>query len=158
VNKYEWLLFFHVTGAFFFLGGVVVAWVLGIAAALRDQPSEIALLMRLTGAAAAAIGLGMGLTIVFGLWLVFDLDAYNLWDGWVIAALVMWVLSGALGGAAGKRDKATRQFAERLAAEADFPSSELAARVRDPVALSLNIASSLLGFAILALMIWKPGA
>jgi len=151
------LLFLHVTGAFLFLGGVVVAWVLGIAAALRKRPSEIALLLGLTGTAAAAIGLGLLLSIVFGLWLVFDLDQYDLWDGWVIAALVMWALSGALGGTAGRRDKETRLFAERLAAEADVPSNELVARVRDPVALSLNIASSLLGFAILAIMIWKPG-
>ena len=158
MGKYEWLLFFHVTGAFLFLGGAVVAWVLGIAAARRERPSEIALLLGLTGPAAAAIGLGMMLTIVFGLWLVFDLEVYDLWDGWVIASLVMWALSGALGGAGGKRDKETRRLAERLAAEADVPSSELAARVRDPVALSLNIASSLLGFAILAVMIWKPGA
>jgi uncharacterized membrane protein len=158
VDKYEWLLFFHVTGAFLFLGGAVVAWVLGIAAARRKRPSEIALLLGLTGTAAAAIGLGMMLTIVFGLWLVFDLEVYDLSDGWVIAALVMWVLSGALGGAGGKRDKETRRLAGRLAAEADVPSSELNARVRDPVALSLNIASSLLGFAILAVMIWKPGA
>ncbi len=151
------MLFLHVTGAFLFLGGVVVAWVLGIAAALRKRPSEIALLLGLTGTAAAAIGLGLLLSIVFGLWLVFDLDQYDLWDGWVIAALVMWALSGALGGTAGRRDKETRLFAERLAAEADVPSNELVARVRDPVALSLNIASSLLGFAILAIMIWKPG-
>jgi uncharacterized membrane protein len=158
LDKYDWLLFLHVTGAFFFLGGVVVAWVLGIAAALRERPGEIALLLRLTGIAAAAIGLGMLLTIVFGLWLVFDLDEYDLWDGWVIAALVMWALSGALGGAAGKRDKQTRLLAERLAAETDLPSKELATRVRDPLPLSLNIASSVLGFAILAVMIWKPGA
>jgi len=152
------LLFLHVTGAFVFLGGVVVAWVLGIAAALRERPSEIALLLRLTVIAAAAIGLGLLLTLGFGLWLVFDLDQYDLWDGWVIAALVMWALSGALGGQAGKRDKETRLLAERLAAEADVPSNELISRVRDPLPLSLNIASSLLGFAILALMIWKPGA
>jgi uncharacterized membrane protein len=158
MGKYEWLLFLHVTGAFLFLGGVVVAWVLGIAAARRERPSEIALLLRLAGTATAAIGLGMGLTIVFGLWLVFDLDVYDLWDGWVIAALVMWILSGTLGGAGGKRDKETRLLAERIAAESDAPSRDLLARVRDPVALGLNLASSLLGFAILALMIWKPGA
>ena len=157
MGKYEWLLFLHVTGAFFFLGGAVVAWVLGIAAARRERPSEIAALLRLTGAAAGAIGLGMALTVVFGLWLVFDLDAYDLWDGWVLAALVMWVLAGALGGAGGKRDKETRLLAERFA-ETDVPTGELVARVRDPLTLSLNIASTLLGFAILALMIWKPGA
>jgi len=158
VTKYEWLLFLHVTGAFFFLGGVVVAWVLGIVAARRELPSEIALLLRLSGAAAAAIGIGMLLTIVFGLWLVFDLDFYDLWDGWIVAALVMWVLAGALGGAGGKRDKETRLLAERLAAGGDAPSGELQARVRDPIAVSLNLASSLRGIAILVLMIWKPGA
>jgi uncharacterized membrane protein len=158
VTKYEWLLSLHVTGAFLFLGGVVVAWVLGIAAARRKLPSEIALLLRLTGAAAAAIGVGLLLTIVFGLWLVFDLDFYGLWDGWILAALVMWVLSGALGGVGGKRDKETRLLAERLAAGGDTPSGELQARVRDPIALSFNLASSLLGIAILVLMIWKPGA
>jgi uncharacterized membrane protein len=158
VSKYDWLLFFHVTGAFLFLGGIVVAWVLGIAAALRERPSEVALLLRLTGAVAASIGVGMLLTIIFGLWLVFDLDIYDLWDGWVISALVMWALAGAFGGQAGKRDTLTRRFAEQLAAEGDVPSDQLRARVRDPLALSLNVASSLLGIAILAVMIFKPGA
>jgi hypothetical protein len=41
--------------------------VLGIAAARQELPSEIALLLRLTGAAATAIGIGMLLTIVFGI-------------------------------------------------------------------------------------------
>jgi uncharacterized membrane protein len=159
VTKYDWLLFIHVTGAFLFIGGIVVAWVLGIAAALRERPSEIALLMRLTGAAAAAIGIGMLLTIAFGLWLVDAAEqGYGYGDGWIIAALVMWALSGALGGRAGKHDRETRKFAEQLAASGDAPSAELQARVRNPIALSLNIASSLLGFAILAVMIWKPGA
>jgi uncharacterized membrane protein len=158
MTKYDWLLFFHVSGAFLFLGGAVVAWVLGIAAARRERPSEVALLLRLTGAAAGSIGLGMLITLVFGLWLVFDLEGYDLTDGWVLAALVMWVLAGALGGQGGKRDRETRRVAERLAAGEDLASPELRARVRDPVALSFNIASSLLGFAILALMIWKPGA
>ena len=158
MSKYEWLLFLHMSGAFFFLGGIVVAWVLGVAAARRELPSEIALLLRLTAVAAAAIGLGMLLTIVFGLWLVFDIDVYDLWDGWILAALVMWILSGGLGGRAGKRDKETRLLAERLAAEGNVPSAELQARVRDPVTLSLNLVSSLLAIAILVVMIWKPGA
>jgi uncharacterized membrane protein len=157
VNTYDWLLFFHITGAFLFLGGAVVAWVLGLAAALRERPSEIAVLLRLTGIAAVAIGLGMLLTLAFGLWLVFDLDQYGIGDGWVVAALVMWAVAGAAGGQAGKRDKATRVFAEQLAAENDVPSEQLRARMRDPLPLSLNIISTLLGFAILAVMIWKPG-
>ena len=159
MSKYDWLLFFHVTGAFLFIGGIVVAWVLGIAAARRERPSEIALLMRLAGNAAAAVGAGMFLTIAFGLWLVHAAgQGYGYGDGWIIAALVMWALSGALGGRAGKLDKETRKYAEQLAADGDAPSAELQARVRDPIPLALNLASSLLAFAILAVMIWKPGA
>ena len=153
MGKYEWLLFFHVSGAFLLLGGVVVAWVLGIAATRRHVPSEIALLFRLTGAAAASIGLGMLLTLGFGIWLVIDLGEYKITDGWILAALVMWAVAGALGGQGGKRDKQTRLYAE-----GDAPSAELDARVRDPLALSLNLGSSALAFAILVLMIWKPGA
>jgi uncharacterized membrane protein len=158
VGKYEWLLFFHVTGAFLFLGGVVVAWVLGIAAAFRELPSEIAALLRLAGVAAASISIGLLLSLVFGLWLVFDLDFYKITDGWILAALVMWVLAGAVGSQGGRRDKETRLYAERAASEGNAPSAELRARVRDPVALSFNLAASLLGFAILVVMIWKPGA
>jgi uncharacterized membrane protein len=158
MSKYDWLIFLHVTGAFLFLGGVVVAWVLGIAAARRERPSEVATLLRLTGVAGAAIGLGLALALVFGLWLVFDLDQYDLWDGWIVTTLVFFVLSGATGGIAGKRDARSREYAQQLAGQGDAPSGELTALVRDPVALSLNIVSSLLGFAILALMIWKPGA
>jgi hypothetical protein len=40
---YQWLLFFHVTGAFLLLGGGVVAAALNLAA-LRREPSEILLL------------------------------------------------------------------------------------------------------------------
>ena len=159
VDKYEWLLFLHVTGAFLFLGGVVVAWVLGTAAAFRELPGEIALLLRLTGIAAAAIGLGMLLTLAFGLWLVFDLDEYDLWDGWVIAALVLWVLSGALGGAGGKRDKETRLLAERLAAEGDVAEQGASRpRARSGAARRSTSHRRCSALAILALMIWKPGA
>src|SRR5262249_41167198 len=111
------------------------------------------------GSAAALIGVGMLLTLVFGLWLVHAAQqGYGYGDGWIVAALVMWALSGALGGQAGRRDQATRQDAGRAARGGDTPSAELQARVRDPVPLALNLASSLLVFAILAVMIWKPGA
>jgi predicted branched-subunit amino acid permease len=59
VSLYDWLLFFHVTGAFLLLGGSVAAGVLNVAALARERPSEIALLLRLTRPAAAAISAGL---------------------------------------------------------------------------------------------------
>jgi hypothetical protein len=70
MGKYEWLLFLHVTGAFLFLGGLVMAIVLGVAAQRRERPSEIALLYKLTGRLSVAFGLGFFMLLIFGLWLV----------------------------------------------------------------------------------------
>jgi uncharacterized membrane protein len=157
VSKYDWLLFFHVTGAFLLIGGTVLAGALNIAALRRERPSEIALLLGLTRIAVVAIAAGVLLTLVFGLWLV-HVRGYAYGSFWVVAALVLWVVANALGGAGGRREKKKRLLAERLAAEGDAPSAELRDRMRDPVALGLSYASGLAILLLLVDMIWKPGA
>jgi uncharacterized membrane protein len=157
VDTYDWLLFLHVTGAFMVLGGAVIAGVFNLSALRHERPSEIALLFRLTSFAVRSISVGMVLTLVFGLWLVGHLD-YGWGDAWIVTSLVLWVVASALGGVGGNRDKEARKLAERLAAEGDAPSPELGARLRDPVSLALSWGSGVVVIAILALMIWKPGA
>jgi uncharacterized membrane protein len=157
VDRYHWLLVFHMTGALLLLGGAVFAGILNAAALRRERPSEIAVLYRLARIAVTAISVGMPLALVFGIWLVADLDFVKWSQTWVILALVGWVLVGALGGAGGKREKETRLLAERLAAEGDTPSQELRARMRDPLTLALSWGSGVVVLGILALMIWKPG-
>jgi uncharacterized membrane protein len=159
MGKYQWLLFLHVTGAFLFLGGSIVAAVLNNVAQRRERPSEIAVLLRSTRVAAIAISVGVPMLFFFGLWLVsaspYD---YGYGQAWVIAALVLFVLANATGGMVSGREKATRQLAERLAAAGDAPSPELRARLRDPTMLALVWTGFLLTLAVLVLMIWKPGA
>jgi uncharacterized membrane protein len=157
VDRYHWLLVFHMAGALLLLGGAVFAGILNAAALRRERPSEIAVLYRLARIAVTAISAGMPLVLVFGIWLVADLDFVKWSQTWVILALVGWALAGALGGAGGKREKETRLLAERLAAEGDAPSQELRARMRDPLTLALSWGSGVVVLGILALMIWKPG-
>ena len=157
MTKYDWLLFLHMTGAFLFLGAAVVAIVLNVAALRRNRPSEIALLLRLIAQTTVGFIVGLLLLLVFGLWLVHE-AGYGYGDGWIVAALVLFVLSNAFGAVGGERAKPARELAERLAAEGDQPSAELTARLRDPVTLALDYGAALLGFAVLVLMIWKPGA
>jgi uncharacterized membrane protein len=157
MGKYEWLLFLHVTGAFLFLGTVVVAVVLNVAALRRNRPSEIALLLRLIAQTTIGFVVGLLLLLVFGLWLVHD-AGYGYGDGWIVASLVLFVLSNVFGAVGGERAKPARELAERLAAEGDEPSAELKARLRDPIVLFLDYGAALLGVAVLVLMIWKPGA
>lgn len=158
MDRYQWLLVFHMTGAFLLLGGATFAGILNAAALRRERPSEVVVLYRLVQIAVRAISLGMLLTIAFGIWLVADLDFVKWSNTWVVLALVGWVLANALGGIGGRREKQTRELAERLAAEGDAPSSELRARMRDPLTLALSWGSGVVVIGILALMIWKPGS
>jgi uncharacterized membrane protein len=159
VSKYDWLLFLHVTGAFLLVGGTVAAGTFTIMSRVRERPSEIATLLALVRLGLPFIYAGVLLTLVFGLWLVHAAgQGYSYGDAWVIAALVLWVLANALGGAGGKREGETRELAARLAAGDDVATDELRARLRDPVSFVLNFGSGLVIFAVLALMIWKPGS
>jgi uncharacterized membrane protein len=157
VSKYDWALFLHVSGAFLFLGGAVIAGVFSVTALRRERPSEIAALLRLTRWGVTSVSIGVLMTLAFGLWLV-DIVGYDWSDAWIVISLVLWVVSSALGGIGGRRDKETRLLAERLAAEGDAAAPELQARLRDPLSLGLSWAAGVAALAILALMIWKPGA
>jgi uncharacterized membrane protein len=157
LNKYDWLLFLHVTGAFLLIGGGVVAAALNMAALRRDRPSEVLLLFGLIRIAVASIMAGTVLAFVFGLWLVNE-AGYGYGDGWIVAAIVLLILGNAIGGFAGSRDARTAKFAEQLVSQGDAPSAELRARVRDPLTLVCNYGSGLILVALLAIMIWKPGA
>jgi uncharacterized membrane protein len=99
LSRYDWLLFFHVTGAFLLVGGAVIAGALNIAA-LRSgrRPSEILLLFGLIRRIAVpAIGVGTLLLFVFGLWLVHE-AGYGYSDGWIVTAIVLLILGNAIGG------------------------------------------------------------
>ena len=157
MSRYEWLLFLHVTGAFLVIGGAVMAGVFNFSALRSGRPSDVVLFFRFARVAVAAIGVGLVLTLGFGLWLVHD-AGYGWGETWIVLALVLWVLSNALGGIGGKREKKVRELAERLTAEGDVPNADLSARLRDPVLLALSWGSGIVVIAILALMIWKPGA
>jgi uncharacterized membrane protein len=156
VNGYQWALALHVTSAFFFVGGAVIAATLSVLAWRRERPSEIAVLLGLARTAVIAVGIGIAGTLAFGLWLVHE-AGYSYGAGWIAASLVLWVVQNAMGGVGGKREKRTRLLAEQLAASGDTPSPELHARLRDPLTVVLSWGSGVVLLVVLALMIWKPG-
>jgi uncharacterized membrane protein len=153
----QWLLGLHVTGAFFILGGSVIAGVFAVLALRSSLPSEIALFLGLTRVAVVFVGLGSILTLGLGLWLVHRLG-YDFGQTWIGTSIALWIAAMAAGGMGAGRDKRTRLLAVRLAAEGDAPSTELAARLRDPTTIALSWGAGVCVLAILVLMIWKPGA
>ena len=138
MDLYDWLLALHVLAAFAGVAGLIVLW--GLAVGTREPEPAIA------GPTAAALGkwggitVGVGLTValVFGIWLAIDVEAYELWDGWILASLVLWLLGGWAGGKSGKE------------------------AVRGPEGrrgwLRYQALNTVAVLVILVLMIWKPGA
>ncbi len=149
------LLFLHLLSAFLFVSGAVTAGVLQVAALRRERPSEIALLLRTTRAAVAILGIAALGTLAFGLALVAH-EGIGYGTGWVVAAIVLWVVAMALGGLGGRTARHARHLAERLAAEGDRPSEELRTLVAHRPSLLLSYASSAAVAAILVVMVWKP--
>ena len=65
-------------------------------------------------------------TIVFGVWLAISRDAYQVWDGWVIAAIVLWAIGGGVGARAGEEyERALHRARELQASGETGPSNEL---------------------------------
>src|SRR4051794_41912702 len=56
---------------------------------------------RLAPIGAPLIGAGSVLALLLGIWLAIKSPDYHVWDGWVIAALVLWLVFGAIGGRPG---------------------------------------------------------
>jgi uncharacterized membrane protein len=157
VTTAQWLIGFHVVGAFLFVSGAVAVGVLHALATRRERPSEVAFLLGLTRPAVAVVGIGAWLTLGLGAWLVHH-DGFDWGAGWISAAFVLWLVAVVLGGIGGRSARHTRYFAEQLADEGDDPSAELHRKLTDPVARVLNYGSFLAVLAVLALMVWKPGA
>ena len=139
MDLYDWLIFLHVLSAGLAVGAITALWGLlwgtRQGSTLLDPPSAMSY-GRFFG---ILVGAGMMGAIIFGIWLAIDVDGYELWDGWILASLVLWAIAAWAGGQAGK------------AFEAD-PVGRRAAGIRFQAITSIGL------LLILILMIWKPGA
>jgi hypothetical protein len=139
VDLYDWLLFLHVLGAFLAVGALTALWALILSsrgAAPIVSPDSA---MRFGRSAGILVGVGMVGALVFGIWLAIDVDGYQLWDGWILASLAIWAISGWAGGQSGKA----------------FASDAVGGR---QAGIRYQAINSVGLFVILLLMIWKPGA
>jgi uncharacterized membrane protein len=149
-------LFCHLLGAFLLVGGMVVAGVAFEAARRAQTPEQIATLLGLARVGALLVAAGTVLVAAFGLWLV-DLGGVGYSTDWLDAAVALFAVVIVLGVAGGRRPKHARRHAvaER---DARGVSPELRRLLDDRAARTLNYLAALLIVAIVALMVFKPGA
>jgi hypothetical protein len=135
---YDWLLFLHVLTAFALVVTVVVFSAFALGTAID---SRVLMVGRVTWAVGA---LG---TLVFGIWLAIYVDGYEIWDGWIIAATVLWMIATEMGRRAELGFIAASRGGEAVTATAVPRQAVLMHWLRAAFVL-----------ALLVVMIYKPGA
>lgn len=155
----DWILALHLISAVALVGALTVFSVMIAALWRTEDPSAVTSFMRLGMVGNALVAIGMLGTIVFGIWLAISLDAYELWDGWVIAAIVLWgIATVALLRSFVEYAKPVEKARALVASGQTGPSAEVAALNRTSTGLLLRAVASAAVVLIVIDMIWKPGA
>jgi hypothetical protein len=155
----DWILALHVLSAFAFIGALVLFWILIVAIRRTDLPDVTVGMAPVARIGNVATGIGAIGTIVFGVWLAISKDEYQVWDGWVIGALVLWAIAMETGRRTGvEYTNAMNKGQELSAAGQTGSSAELWAMNRTPTGVLMHTATSVVALLILIDMIWKPGA
>ena len=155
----DWLLALHVLSAFAYVAGVVLFWILIVAVRRIDTPEETIRMGPIVNVGNAAVGIGAGGTILLGIWLAFALDGYAIWDGWIIAALILWAIAAAFGQRTGVAYMQGMTKAKELdAAGLRGANMELLALNRTSNGVLMHALTSVVVLLILLDMIFKPGA
>jgi hypothetical protein len=155
----DWILSLHVLSAFSLVAAFVVFWALIVAVRRTDLPEVVTRMAPVGMIGNAAVIIGSVGTIVFGVWLALSVGSYDLWDGWILAALVLWVIAVGTGQRSGMEYlRGAKKAQELMAANQTGPSAELLALNRSQRGLTLQLVATAATLLILIDMIWKPGA
>jgi uncharacterized membrane protein len=155
VDFYAWMLALHLLSAFAIAAALVLYSVLVFNGRRAQSPDQRRLLFRIAPIGTPLIGGGSVLALILGVILAIDSDQFEIWNGWIIAAIVLWALMGAIGGRTGKYYTDVQKLAEEGGESAQ---QEVVARLRAPTGALLHLATVLVFLLILLDMIFKPGA
>ena len=155
----DWILAFHVLSAFAYAAGLLLFWALVVAVRKIDTPEGTIRMEPVVKVGNAAVGIGASGTIALGIWLAFSVGGYDIWDGWIIAAIVLWLVAAEIGRRTGAAYMAGMTKAQELQTAGQTGSSaELLALNRTSNGLLFHTLTSVVVLLILIDMIWKPGA
>jgi uncharacterized membrane protein len=154
----DWLLALHLLASFALMAALVLFTAVMIANWGDGRPQRASAYFRVAAIGGPLIAAGAGLTLLLGIWLAIDLDAYQPWDAWIIAAIVLWGIGGYTGSRVGAHYTSLQELVDRLAAGGDEPNAELAAKLSDRSIRTLHAITVIAFTAVLVLMTFKPGA
>jgi predicted integral membrane protein DUF2269 len=155
----DWIFSLHLLSAATLVGSLVMSWIVVVALRSADTPDATLSLNRVAMVGTATTVFGLVGAIAFGIWLAILRDAFQVWDGWVIVAVVLWAIATvALWRSFVEYGKPVEQARALAAAGQTSPNAELTASNRTSTGLLLRALASAAIVLIVIDMIWKPGA
>ena len=159
MSRYDWLLFLHLVSALSFVAAYTIVSVVLIGGRRVTSAETARALLRLARPADVLAWVGATGTLVFGVWLAVDVDAYRLWDGWILGALALWIVAEEV---IRREDLFFRQARRSMwaaqARSAREGATTVPALLRSRHALAMHVVGSVALIGLFALMIFKPGA
>jgi len=155
----NWIFSLHLLTAATLVGGFVMSWIVVVALYSTTSADETLSFNRVATIANIAIVLGLPGTIALGIWLAILRPEFRPWDGWIIAAIILWAIATAavLRSFAEYQEPVARSR-ELVAAGRRGASEELATLNRAFTGLLFRAAGSVAIVLIVIDMIYKPGA
>ena len=91
----DWIFAIHLLSAATLVGALVMSWILIVGLRSVETADTTLSFNRVAMVGTAAIWVGLVGAIGFGIWLAILRDAFHVWDGWVIGAIVLWAIATA---------------------------------------------------------------
>ena len=155
----DWIFSLHLLSAATLVGSLVMSWIVVVSLLSAHTPGETLALNRVAMVSTVTTVVGLVGAIAFGIWLAILRIDFHPWDGWVIAAIVLWAIaSAALWRSFIEYVKPVEKARALVAAGQTSPSAELTALNRASTGLLLRALASAAIVLIVIDMIWKPGA
>lgn len=156
MDFYDWMLALHLLSAFSVAAALVLYSVLVVSGRRTSATlADARLLFRVAPVATPLIAAGTVLVLIFGIILAIDSNRFEIWNGWIIAGIVLWAILGAVGQRTGAYYTDVQKLADR---EGDASEQQVLALLRAPTGAVLHLATVGVFVLILVDMLFKPGA
>jgi hypothetical protein len=155
VGFYDWMLALHLLAAFAIAAALTLFSVLVFSGRRTRSREDRMLLFRLAPIGGPLIGAGSVLALILGIILAIDSPDIRPWDGWVIAAYVLWAALGGVGARSGAYYTGVQKLAESNDPDAD---RQVMTRLQAPTGMLLHLATLAIFVLLLLDMLFKPGA
>src|SRR5262245_35872219 len=144
----------HLIAAFAVAASLVLFSVLVWTGRRMTTVEETRTLFRVAPVGSILISGGLAIVVGLGVYLAIASNRYEIWNLWVVVAIVLAVAFGGIG----QRSGAYYTDVQKLAEQPGADGAEVLARLQAPTGARLHLATIALFVLIVLDMVFKPGA